>query len=99
MLTLAIRSAPAQSEVFKVLAGLSTKLLPTFVIVAHRKTIPRVKPNVINGLIPMLAQGLVLLLQFFVDSLDLFARMIELILVWSGASEIIPEQVLLQSSL
>ena len=47
----------------------------------------------------MLAQGLVLLLQFFVDSLDLFARMIELILVWSGASEIIPEQVLLQSSL
>jgi ABC-type uncharacterized transport system fused permease/ATPase subunit len=99
VLAFAIRSAPAESEVFEVLTGLSSKLLSTFVIVAYRITISRVKPDVINSLISVLAQRFVLQLELFVDGLDLFARIIELVLIWSGAPEIIPEKVLLQSSL
>ena len=99
VLAFAIRSAPAESEVFEVLAGLSPKLLSTFVIVAYRIAISRVKPDVINSLISVLAQRFVLQLELFVDGLDLFARIIELVLIWSGAPEIIPEKVLLQSSL
>jgi len=99
VLAFAIRPAPAEPDISEVLLGLSPKLLAPLVIVAHSKAVPRVAPDVVDRLVMVLTQGLVLGLELFVYCLNLAASFIEFVLLRRLAPEVLPELVLLQSSL
>lgn len=99
MLALAIRPAPAESDVPKVLLSFSPELLTSLVVVAHGEAVPGVAPDVVYSLVVVLAEDFVLGLEFFIYRLNLMASFIKFVLLWPLAPEVLPELVLLESPL